>query len=38
MLRRHVEEVKLPKHEKWGRYDEFLPGNIERMCFYWRNG
>ena len=18
--------------------NEFLPGNIERMCFYWRNG
>jgi glyoxylase-like metal-dependent hydrolase (beta-lactamase superfamily II) len=31
-------EVKLPKYEQWGRYREFLPGNIERMCFYWRNG
>jgi len=31
-------EVKLPKYEQWGRYKEFLPGNIERMCFYWRNG
>jgi glyoxylase-like metal-dependent hydrolase (beta-lactamase superfamily II) len=32
------QEVKLPKYEKWGRYQEFLPGNIERFCFYWRNG
>ena len=31
-------EVKLPKYEQWGRYKEFLPGNVERMCFYWRNG
>jgi hypothetical protein len=28
----------LPKYEQWGRYQEFLPGNIERFCFYWRNG
>ncbi len=33
-----MKEIKLPKYEKWGRYNEFLPGNIERMCFYWRNG
>ena len=33
-----MKEVKLPKYEQWGRYNEFLPGNIERMCYYWRNG
>jgi len=33
-----MKEVKLPKYESWGRYNEFLPGNVERMCFYWRNG
>jgi glyoxylase-like metal-dependent hydrolase (beta-lactamase superfamily II) len=33
-----MQEVKLPKYESWGRYKEFLPGNIERFCFYWRNG
>ncbi len=33
-----MKDVKLPKYEPWGRYNEFLPGNIERMCFYWRNG
>ncbi len=33
-----MKEVKLPKYAQWGRYNEFLPGNIERMCFYWRNG
>ena len=33
-----MQEVKLPKYESWGRYKEFLPGNVERFCFYWRNG
>lgn len=33
-----MKEVKLPKYESWPRYNEFLPGNIERMCYYWRNG
>jgi glyoxylase-like metal-dependent hydrolase (beta-lactamase superfamily II) len=33
-----MQEIKLPKYEQWGRYQEFLPGNIERFCFYWRNG
>ena len=33
-----MREIKLPKYEKWGRYNEFLPGNIERMSAYWRNG
>ena len=33
-----MKEVKLPKYEQWGRYNEFLPGNVERLCFYWRIG
>ena len=33
-----MKDVKLPKYETWGRYNEFLPGNVERMCFYWRVG
>jgi glyoxylase-like metal-dependent hydrolase (beta-lactamase superfamily II) len=33
-----MKEVKLPRYEQWGRYNEFLPGNIERLCFYWRIG
>ena len=33
-----MKEVKLPKYESWGRYAEFLPMNVERMCLYWRNG
>ena len=33
-----MQEVKPPKYESWGRYKEFLPGNIERFCYYWRNG
>jgi glyoxylase-like metal-dependent hydrolase (beta-lactamase superfamily II) len=35
---RAMQEVKLPKYESWGRYKEFLPGNVERFCYYWRNG
>jgi len=33
-----MKEVKLPKYESWPRYQAFLPMNVERMCFYWRNG
>jgi glyoxylase-like metal-dependent hydrolase (beta-lactamase superfamily II) len=33
-----MKEVKLPKYESWGRYNEFLPLNVERLCLYWRNG
>lgn len=35
---RAMKEVKLPKYESWGRYNEFLPMNVERLCYYWRNG
>jgi glyoxylase-like metal-dependent hydrolase (beta-lactamase superfamily II) len=33
-----MKEVTLPKYEQWGRYQEFLPMNVERLCLYWRNG
>jgi glyoxylase-like metal-dependent hydrolase (beta-lactamase superfamily II) len=33
-----MKEIKLPKYESWGRYNEFLPMNVERLCLYWRNG
>jgi len=33
-----MKEVKLPKYEAWPRYKDYLPMNVERMCFYWRNG
>jgi len=29
---RAMAEVKLPKYEKWGAYNQFLPGNVERFC------
>jgi glyoxylase-like metal-dependent hydrolase (beta-lactamase superfamily II) len=33
-----MKDVRLPKYESWGRYNEFLPMNVERLCLYWRNG
>jgi glyoxylase-like metal-dependent hydrolase (beta-lactamase superfamily II) len=30
-------EIKMPKYASWAR-QEFLPGNIERMCYFFRNG
>jgi hypothetical protein len=33
-----MQEIRLPKYEKWGNYDKFLPGNIERFCEYWGRG
>jgi glyoxylase-like metal-dependent hydrolase (beta-lactamase superfamily II) len=33
-----MKEVKLPRYEKWGNYDAFLPGNVERFCEYWGRG
>lgn len=31
-------DVKLPKYEKWGNYKTFLPGNVERYCYYYARG
>jgi glyoxylase-like metal-dependent hydrolase (beta-lactamase superfamily II) len=33
-----MKEVKLPKYEKWGNYERFLPGNVQRFCEYWGRG
>jgi glyoxylase-like metal-dependent hydrolase (beta-lactamase superfamily II) len=33
-----MKEIKLPKYEKWGNYEQHLPGNIERFCSYWGRG
>jgi glyoxylase-like metal-dependent hydrolase (beta-lactamase superfamily II) len=33
-----MKEIKLPKYEKWGGYNQFLAGNIERYCSYWARG
>ena len=33
-----MKEIKLPKYEKWGNYEPYLPGNIERFCYYWSRG
>src|SRR3972149_5049080 len=35
---RAMQEVKLPKYEKWANYNQFLPGNVERFCSYWGRG
>ena len=31
-------DIKLPKYEKWGGYNAFLPMNIERYYDYWNRG
>jgi len=33
-----MKEVTLPKYEKWGNYQAFLPGNVERFCEFWGRG
>jgi glyoxylase-like metal-dependent hydrolase (beta-lactamase superfamily II) len=33
-----IKEVKMPKYEKWGNYEQFLPGNVERFCEFWGRG
>jgi len=33
-----MQEIKLPKYEKWASYNAYLPGNIERFCNYWGRG
>lgn len=30
-----MKEIKLPKYEKWANYEQHLPGNIERYCYWW---
>jgi glyoxylase-like metal-dependent hydrolase (beta-lactamase superfamily II) len=33
-----IKEIKLPKYEKWGAYNQFFAGNVERYCSYWGRG
>jgi hypothetical protein len=33
-----LKEINLPKYEKWGNYEQYLAGNIERFCSYWGRG
>ena len=33
-----MKEIKLPKYAKWGNYEAYLPGNIERFCEFWGRG
>jgi glyoxylase-like metal-dependent hydrolase (beta-lactamase superfamily II) len=33
-----IKEIKLPRYEKWGNYEQHLPGNVERFCEYWGRG
>jgi glyoxylase-like metal-dependent hydrolase (beta-lactamase superfamily II) len=30
-----MKEIKLPKYEKWFQYEQWLPGNIERYCYWY---
>ena len=33
-----IRQLKLPKYEKWGNYEQYLPMNIERFYEYFRRG
>jgi glyoxylase-like metal-dependent hydrolase (beta-lactamase superfamily II) len=33
-----MKEVRLPQYEKWGNYDQYFPGNVQRFCEYWGRG
>ena len=33
-----IREIKLPRYERWGSYEAFLPGNIERFCEFIGRG
>lgn len=33
-----MKEIKLPKYEKWGNYEQYLPMNIQRYCYWWTQG
>lgn len=27
-----IRDIRLPRYERWGNYEQFLPGNVERFC------
>jgi glyoxylase-like metal-dependent hydrolase (beta-lactamase superfamily II) len=33
-----IREIRLPKYESWANYAQYLPGNIERYCYWWGRG
>ncbi|HYF08185.1 MAG TPA: MBL fold metallo-hydrolase [Acetobacteraceae bacterium] len=33
-----MRDIKLPRYERWGSYEQFLPGNIERFCEWLGRG
>ena len=33
-----MKEIRLPQYAAWANYEQFLPGNIERYCYYWGRG
>jgi glyoxylase-like metal-dependent hydrolase (beta-lactamase superfamily II) len=32
-----IRDLKMPKYATWITYDQFLAGNVERYCAYWRD-
>jgi glyoxylase-like metal-dependent hydrolase (beta-lactamase superfamily II) len=32
-----IREVKMPKYASWTNYEQWLAGNVERYCTYWRD-
>jgi glyoxylase-like metal-dependent hydrolase (beta-lactamase superfamily II) len=33
-----MKEVRLPKYEKWGNYENGIGPNVERFCYWWGRG
>jgi len=33
-----MKDVKLPKYEKWGSYENGVAPNVERWCYWWGRG
>lgn len=33
-----IREIKLPRYERWGNYETYLPGNVERFCEWLAGG
>jgi hypothetical protein len=32
-----IREVKMPKYVTWTNYEQWLAGNVERYCVFWRD-
>ncbi len=33
-----LRETRLGRYAGWGSYEQFLPGNVERFCYFLNNG